>query len=304
MKQDIYIGVDGGGTKTKVRVEDNEGNVLGQAVSGSANIRLSVDMAWQSIYSALEEVLASQGMRLDDKQYYFHLGLGLAGFELKDSRQVFLNHHHPFKTILLNSDAHASCVGAHQGRDGAIIIVGTGVVGYQIQADAISKVSGWGFPHDDLGGGAWLGLEAARLTFQWLDRRVEKSPLVEDVFAFFNNDLEFFVKWANSANSKEFARLAPLVINHSQQEEVIAVRLMKKAAQAVERVNDALIEMRKENHVSFPVCLFGGIAPFIESWLSEELRSSLVSRSGDACTGAILMVRNSVQQDSKVKQAC
>ena len=304
MTQDILIGVDGGGTKTKLRVEDFAGNVLGHAVSGPANIRLSVDLAWQSIYSALEEALAPQGIRLDDKQYHFHAGLGLAGFELVEARHVFLNHHHPFKTVLLNSDAHVSCIGAHQGKDGAIIIVGTGVVGYQIQEEAISKVSGWGFPHDDLGGGAWLGLEAARLTFQWIDHRVEKSPLVEEVFAFFNNDLEHFVKWANRADSKEFARLAPLVINHSQQEEITAVRLMKKAAQAVERVSDALASMRKDQEVPFPVCLFGGIAPFIESWLSEEMRASLVVREGDASTGAIMMVRENLSRHSKVKQAC
>lgn len=299
MSQDIFIGVDGGGTKTKVRIEDNSGQLLGQAVSGAANIRLSVDMAWQSIYSALEEALAPEGIRLDDKDYHFHVGLGLAGFELAECRQLFLNHHHPFKTILLNSDAHISCLGAHQGKDGAIIIVGTGVVGYQIQSGKISKVSGWGFPHDDIGGGAWLGLEASRLTFQWLDHRAEKSPLVEDVFAFFNQDLDQFVNWANRADSKEFARLAPLVINHSQQDEIAAVRLMKKAAGAIEKVNDALEKMRVKTD-SFPICLFGGIAPFIQTWLSEELLASLVDREGDASIGAIRMVRDYMQQQIKV----
>jgi glucosamine kinase len=128
--------------------------------------------------------------------------------------------------------------------------------------------------------------------------------LVEDVFAFFNNDIEQFVKWANRANSKEFARLAPLVINHSQQGEIAAVRLMKKAAQAVERVSDALDKMRSAHSSPFPVCLFGGIAPFIESWLSEELRSSLVERHADASMGAIIMVRDKVANDSKAKQPC
>ena len=174
--------------------------------------------------------------------------------------------------------------------------MGTGVVGYQIEEGKGARVSGWGFPHDDEGGGAWLGLEAARLTFQWLDHRMEKSPLVEDIFSFFNQDVEQFVTWANQANSTEFARLAPMVINHSQQEEIAAVRIMKKAAHAIDRVDHALGKMRQQKN-PLPYCLLGGIAPFIEPWLSEELRATFVTRQSDANAGAILMIRERVRKD-------
>ncbi|MBV8802511.1 MAG: hypothetical protein JO131_06045, partial [Gammaproteobacteria bacterium] len=54
MTQDIFIGVDGGGTKSKVRVEDSNHQIIGQAMGGAACIRISVDESWQAIYSALE----------------------------------------------------------------------------------------------------------------------------------------------------------------------------------------------------------------------------------------------------------
>jgi glucosamine kinase len=294
--QDIFIGVDGGASKSKVRVEDSSGKLIGQALGGPANIRLSVDRSWEAIYQALAQALSSSAISLDDKKYHFHAGFGLAGCEVTEAYDDFLSRPHPFTTLQLTSDAHVACLGAHQGKDGAIIIVGTGVVGYQTQHKKGSRVGGWGFPHDDEGGGAWLGLEAARLTFQWLDHRAEKSPLTEDVFAFFNHDVERFATWANRANSSEFARLAPLVINHSQQEEAAAVRLMKKAAHAVDRVAHALAKIRNENTESLPICLFGGIAPFLEPWLSEELRSVLKPREADANAGAILMIREWVKQ--------
>lgn len=297
MTQEIFIGIDGGGTKSKICIEDGAGKLIGQSVSGPANIRLSVEDSWQAIYHGIDEILNAVNISLtDNKDYRFHVGMGLAGCEDSEARSDFLAQSHPFTTLELVSDAHIACVGAHGGKDGAIIIIGTGVVGYQIQAGKSHKVSGWGFPHDDLGGGAWLGLEAVRLTFQWLDHRTEKSPLVEDVFAFFNNDLEKFVAWANRANSTEFARLAPLVINHSQQEEIAAVRLMKKAAHAVDRVAIALVKAQTETKNGEPLhcCLFGGIAPFIEPWLDEEVRHSLVVREMDATHGAILMMRDRV----------
>lgn len=303
MTHDIYIGIDGGGTKTKVRIEDGAGKLLDQVVSGPANIRLSVEKSWQSIYQALDEALVPLGIALHgNSDYRFHVGMGLAGCEDTPAYNEFLSKPHPFTTLQLISDAHVACIGAHKGKDGAIIVIGTGVVGYQIQAGKGVKVSGWGFPHDDIGGGAWLGLEAARLTFQWLDHRTEKSPLVEDVFAFFNNDLENFVMWANRANSSEFARLAPLVINHSQQEEIAAVRLIKKAAHAIDRVGAGLHKMQIDADQNIPCCLVGGIAPFIEPLLNDDLRARLVPRESDATMGAILMVRDFVKKNDIAKK--
>ena len=52
MKQHLFIGVDGGATKSIVRVEDETGRLLGKEIGGPANIRLSVDQSWQSIHSA------------------------------------------------------------------------------------------------------------------------------------------------------------------------------------------------------------------------------------------------------------
>jgi glucosamine kinase len=291
MIQDIYIGVDGGATKCKARIEDEAGNLLGQSVGGPANIRLSVDGAWQSIYQTVEDILTVNNISLNDKNFRFHAGFGLAGCELKEACDVFLATPHPFSTIHLTTDAHAACVGAHAGKDGAIIIVGTGVVGYQTSCGNTNKVSGWGFPHDDEGGGAWLGLQAVRLTFQWLDLRAEKSPLLEDVFAYFDKDINYFTSWANRATSNEFARLAPLVINHEQQGDLIAEKLLKKAAQAISRVGVALQCAQIKDEAPLPVCLFGGIAPFIEPWLSEELRERIVPRQGDANIGAIIIAR-------------
>ncbi|MDR3477180.1 MAG: BadF/BadG/BcrA/BcrD ATPase family protein [Gammaproteobacteria bacterium] len=300
MAQDIFIGIDGGASKCKSRVEDAHGKLLGHALGGPANIRLSVDHSWQSVYHSIEEVLKLHGISLQDKNYRFHVGMGLAGCEVPAAREDFLSRAHPFTTIYLTSDAHVACLGAHGGQDGSIIIIGTGVIGYEIQDGVGLSVGGWGFPHDDEGGGAWLGMEVARLTFSWIDHRVEKSALLEEVFAFFNNDIAEFATWANSANSSEFARLAPLVINHSQQADPWAIHLMKRAAIAINRVGVALEKIHVHKNLLLPCSLFGGVAPFVEPWLDEALRSRLVSRQGDANVGAILMVKQVLEKQKQV----
>ena len=213
MKKNIYIGIDGGGSKSKVYIEDAEHNSIGTAMSGPANIRLSVDTAWNSIYSSITDALANTGISLDNKNYDFHIGLGLAGVEVPSDRENFLARPHPFASLRLESDAYAACLGAHNNKDGAIIIIGTGVNGFQVQNGQTAQVSGWGFPHDDIGGGAWLGLRATQLVLQWLDGRIDTpTPLLEAIYGYFNNRQVEIVSWANAANSTEFAKLAPFVI--------------------------------------------------------------------------------------------
>jgi glucosamine kinase len=88
--------------------------------------------------------------------------------------------------------------------------------------------------------GAWLGLEAVRLTLHWLDGRREASPLLESVYAHFDKDLMRLVIWANQANATQFAQIAPLVIEHVKRETPLAVILIKQAAHEIDRLEAAL----------------------------------------------------------------
>jgi len=286
---DIFIGVDGGATKTVVRVEDARGQCLGQAKSGAASIRLSVEGSWRSILDGVEAALARARLRLDDAHCRFFCGAGLAGTEIPSARERFCNTPHPFAGLVLKSDAYTACLGAHGGADGAVIAIGTGVVAYRIHRGQERQISGWGFPHGDEGSGAWLGLEALRLTLHWLDGRSDASPLLERMFQHFDRDQTRLVTWANQASATQFAQLAPLVIEHVQLGTPLALALIRRAAAEVERIGSVLAQLDQEQ--TLPCSLLGGMAPFIEPWLSADLRSRLRPRLGDAAAGALLMIR-------------
>ena len=291
--QDIFIGIDGGATKTIARVEDAHGEFLGQGQGGPANIRLSVEGSWQSIHDALREALGKPGLRLDDGQHRFYCGAGLAGTEVPSACDQFVNTPHPFARLILKSDGYTSCLGAHGGGDGAMIAIGTGTVGYEIEADKEYKVGGWGFPHGDEGSGALLGLEAVRLTLHWLDGRGEPSPLLEAVYAHFDRDLNRLVVWANQANATQFAQIAPIVIEQVKRQTPLAVTLIQQAAREIDRLAAALAAQSIDK--ALPCSLLGGLAMFIEPWLGEPLRRRLVPCKLDAVHGAVLMIRKAVQ---------
>ena len=296
LTQAIFIGVDGGATKSIIRLEDETGHLLGQEMSGPANIRISVDQAWHSITMALTRILQPLAISFADKKYIFHAGMGLAGCEIQEAQAAFLNFTHPFKTLLLTSDAHIACQGAHGGEDGAIIIAGTGVVGYQVQKRQTTKVAGWGFPHDDEGGGAWLGLKAIQVTLQWLDGRLPSSSLAKAIYAYFAQDQSRLVAWANQANSTAFAELAPVLIRQSQAGDAMAIKLMQQAAQALDRVGLALEKAQTE---PLSCVLVGSIAVFLEPFLGPALRARLRVCQSTPDVGAIILVRHHLADSNK-----
>lgn len=296
MTQSLFIGVDGGATKCIVRVENEKGELLGREVSGPANIRLSVTQAFESIQQGLSRILQSIGIESKDPSYQLHAGIGVAGCELQSAYQSFLGMLHGFETVKVTSDAHIACLGAHQGEDGSIIIIGTGVAGFQMHSGHMTKVSGWGFPHDDEGGGAYLGLQAVKITLQFIDRRLSSSELANQVLARFENNREHFINWANQANSTAFAELAPAVIQQAATGEPFAQAIMREAAAAVNRVAVALQSAQVDHDKILPCSLIGGVAGFIEPWLNDALRSRLSPCKLSPDAGAILFIRDHLAQ--------
>ena len=284
--KDIYIGVDGGATKSIIRIEDAAGNLLGREISGPANIRISVEQSWLAIMSGINKIFSNLNITSIQEQINIHVGMGLAGCEMISAYEQFINSPHGFKNLYVTTDAHIACLGAHAGHDGEIIIIGTGVVGFKIQSQQITKVGGWGFPHDDEGGGAWLGLEAIKFTLQCLDGRQKKTGLADAIYKKFDNDLNRLVTWANNANSTAFAELAPVVIDQLQAGDAYALQLMQRAAEKIEKVNLAL------SPSSLPCTLIGGLAPFIENFLSLALKKRLQPCQHLPDAGAIYLVRN------------
>ena len=293
MGENIFVGLDGGGTKTQLIVEDANGNLIGKGRSGPSNIRLSTSAAWNSIFDALEKALKHTELSLKDPHFQFHVGMGLAGTEVLSCCENFLSKPHPFKTLVLRSDAYTACLGAHEGSDGDIIIIGTGVIGYQVYNSVESQVNGWGFPHGDEGGGAWLGMEAIRLTLKWQDGRGERTEMLSAVYTHFNSSLNEMVSWANSANSTKFAELAPYVLQYAEQKDPNAILLLQKSAQEIMQINYALTKISGKH---LRCSLFGGIASFIKPYLDKELKDRIVERKYDATKGAILMVKKQVME--------
>src|SRR4029077_2258213 len=78
----LFVGVDGGGTGCRARVEDADGRVLGTGIAGPAALRLGIDRALGEMEKACRGALEEAGLGSDGLNL-LHAGVGLAGIGRK-----------------------------------------------------------------------------------------------------------------------------------------------------------------------------------------------------------------------------
>ena len=74
----FFMGVDGGGTGCRARIEDMTGRVLGTGIAGPAALRLGVQTALDEVLVACLAALAEAGLG-EDVLRLVHAVVGLAG---------------------------------------------------------------------------------------------------------------------------------------------------------------------------------------------------------------------------------
>jgi len=284
---DYLLGVDGGGTGCRARIEDADGNVLGQGLSGPATTRLGIDAAWASIAKAFGAAIAEAGFGPTEIART-HAGIGLAGIGRKGALEALRAIAHPFASIDFVSDGVGACLGAHSGQDGAIVIAGTGSIGLGFVDGRDLRVGGYGFPISDEGSGAALGLKVVQLALRAHDGRHERTALLAEVMQRFEGDPMAAVAWMDRASATDYAALAPMVMRHADQGDPAGRRIVQNAAEQIDTLVRVLFEKGAPR-----VTLLGGLASPLEPWLSPDVRRRLKPADGDAVSGAIILAKRS-----------
>jgi glucosamine kinase len=285
MTDDLFLGIDGGATRSRARIRDAAGRCLGEGAAGPANSRLGLAATMREVLAASRAAAEAAGLTEADLGR-LHTGLGLAGVTGEHERQLVLGQPLPFATVAVDSDAYAAWLGACGGRDGAILIVGTGTCGLAVIGGRRINVGGWGDVISDDGSGGAIGREAIRRALWALEGMIPLSALAEAILEKFDRDPERIVAWAATAKKGDFARFAPLVIEHAAGRDPLAMALLGEAAGHVARMTERLLDCGAPS-----VSLIGGLAASIAPWLPPPLRDKLSSPLADAMDGAILMAR-------------
>jgi glucosamine kinase len=286
---DYLIGVDGGGTGTRVRIERPDGIELGRGNAGPSGLMHGAGKAWAAVLDAVNRGFVEAGVEQPALER-MAIGLGLAGVHNKQWAAEFAQQNPGFGTIAVETDAFCTLLGAHQGQCGAIVAIGTGSVGEALLADGKRReVGGWGFPAGDEASGAWIGLQAINHVQRVLDGRRPTSEFARAIIAASGGDLNGLFNWLAKANQTTYAQLAPIVINYATQDDV-ARTMMVKAGNEIAEMAIAL-----DPDEQLPIALCGGLAAPMLDYLPQQLRSRVVIPQSDAAAGALQLIRQSLQ---------
>jgi len=227
------------------------------------------------------------------------MGCGLAGVNHAPWRQAFVHKAPALAGLRVEGDAYTTLLGAHGGRSGVVVALGTGSIGMALtkQGD-VRVVGGFGFPSGDEASGAAIGLKAIAHAQRAVDGRGPHDALAQALLlaimgeAAANGDTaqgayraisgarEPLLAWLVSANQTNYATLAPIVAAHSTHP--FASSLLEQAGTDVSTMVRAL-----DPAAELPLALCGSLAPIIAPFLPPSRAHLLVSPLGDAVTGAL-----------------
>jgi glucosamine kinase len=295
---DYYIGVDGGGTGTRVRLARADGTELAQGVGGPSGLGLGIARAWDAVRQAIGAAFAAGGVQQPSLDR-IAIGLGLAGVHNKQWAAEFVAANPGHAAIRLETDGFTTLMGAHGGAPGAIVAIGTGSVGEALFADGTRReVGGWGFPAGDEASGGWIGLRAINHIEQVLDGRRARSAFADSIIEACGGHRDAIQVWLGRATQTAYAGLAPLVLRHAGDPAAGDPAAGDPAARAI--LLDAGMEVASiaralDPDAVLPLALCGGLGAALRDFLPAHLRARTTAPQGDSAAGALRMIMKEIQ---------
>ncbi len=292
------IGADGGATKTLVVLADEEGRELSRSSTGASNPNVvGMETAGDRLVSAIKEccVLAQC-----DLASIRSAVLGLAGAGNTENRHGIMarlcSALGPGFPACIETDARIALEGAHVGREGIVIIAGTGSVVIAKTAEAeVLTIGGWGRSLGDDGSGFFLGTEAAKAATRARDG-VEKPGYLVHI-------LERHLGWTGREQviqsvyreKIELSSLAPVVLEAAGQGDVVSLEILRRGASAL--AGQASVAANRLGTSSIDLATCGGLIDhptmyrdiLVEELRRRDARIRVIFAERQPVEGAVLM---------------
>ena len=283
---DIVIGVDGGGSKTRVMVGTAEGEVLvtldgPKSAVTPGQAAHSADVIGDLVTRALAEI-AQPGAILPKVLY-----CGVAGAGRDEERKALhaaLDAKELAEEVVIDSDGLIAMYDALEDRAGILLVVGTGSIAYgRSPAGEVVRCGGWGPVFGDEGSGGWIGRRALGIVAASSDGREPPTALLFPILAATQcEDVQDLIPWAAAANARDFASLVPVVFSTAGAGDPRANALLTLAAEElVLHVRALSRQLFTDERAGVTVAFSGGLME-----RGSPLRKRLEQRLKSAVPGA------------------
>jgi glucosamine kinase len=255
----IYLGIDGGGTKTSCVVAD-ERSVLGSATTGGSNVtRLGDARVREALHAAVRAACAAA--KVDPSQIESAcVGLSGAGRgEVRDAVASMMAEVVRGRVQVV-SDLETTLEAAFGGGAGVITIAGTGSIAYGREVRGrTARAGGWGLAISDEGSGQWIGRTAVSAVLNAKDAG-EEPPLLETILKLWRlTSLDELVRHANASPPPDFSSLFPPVVAAAKAGDPLARHLLHQGGTELAALAGNVIRRLFAGADSVPLAMAGGV---------------------------------------------
>ncbi len=283
---ELFVGIDGGGTKCKAIIVNSWNEIIGTGVAGPGNPLHGFSQATHSIEQSARLALQDAGLK-ETPLSALIAGVGLAGVNLPSLHNQMTQWQHPFKTMHLTTDLLIACMGAHQGSDGAVMIAGTGSCGFSYVNGQSFMIGGHGFPHGDKGSGAWIGFTACQQVLLSLDKLIPSGALTNLIMKYLEvRDAMQLVEVIANKPAAFFAQLAGCVFQSAQANDAIAIAILKEGGAYLSDIARQLLD-KNPPRLSF----IGGLSAVMTTWLDPDIQAILSAPLSSPEMGSVLYAK-------------
>ncbi len=254
-----YLGIDGGGTKTRCALGD-ETRVLATSIVGGSNmVRLGEARAREAIHAGVRQVCATANILPDQIRSVSIGAAGAARAEIAAKIRAILAEVTP-ASVEVVGDMVIALEAAFGSGPGVIAIAGTGsIVWGRDAAGHAARAGGWGFAVSDEGSGHWIGRRAVSAILCSYDES-QPTVLTEMVLDAWNlASLDELVQKANSLPPPEFPRLFPVVLRAAEQGDGAALSVLGEAATHLSNLAAMVIRRVAAQPPYVPVAMTGSV---------------------------------------------
>jgi len=295
----IYLGIDGGGTKTTCAVGD-EHLVLGTATSGGSNVtRVGNARAREALHATVREACALA--KIDPAQIKSAcVGLSGAGrAEVRDAVARMMAEVIGGRVQVI-SDLETTLEAGFGGGPGVITIAGTGSIAFGRDARGkTARSGGWGWAISDEGSGQWVGRRAVSAVLGAKDAG-EDPPLLETILSLWKlTTLDELVRSANAWPPPDFSGLFPSVLATAKAGERLPLGVLNEAGIELAGLARNVIRRLFAGVGNVPVAMSGGVfrqsevvrEVFYNAVIAEFPQASVHPEVVEAVQGALALAR-------------
>lgn len=252
----LYLGIDGGGTKTEAVLCSEDGVIVARAIAG-ASAPISVPVP--QLTSTLRQLFAD--LNLDARGNVVGYA-GISGCATERDRSIFERCSREVLPGNVSLRTGSDCVCAFNaaigpGTDGILLIAGTGSISYLRKDGNYHRIGGWGYLLGDEGSGYDMGRRALNAALRAYDGRGPQTllqKLVEDrIGARVNRVTDSVYEHGRS----EIASYARILITAAEAGDAVALSELDKSIEEL-RLH-AATAIRAAGGETLPVVVAGGL---------------------------------------------